>query len=244
MKILPTFSIITVTLNSEKTIKSTIESVVSQDYPNIEFIIIDGGSRDNTIPIIKKYEKNISYWVSESDNGIFDAMNKGIHVAHGDYVIFIGSDDVLLENSISNFFRVIEYKIIDQLIVCSVAIKGTVRNSIPDISLPVPIIHHQGAVFNLIKLRSIELYSDNFKIHSDFDLICRYVSKFGIHKLQMSICEFSKGGTSTAGSRSKESIVELTKIYRQYGGKIYSLRFLILISRPIYYWLCNIVHKY
>ena len=91
-------SIVTVSFNAVKTIEQTILSVINQTYENIEYIIIDGGSTDGTIDIIKKYEDQISYWVSEKDKGIYDAMNKGIDIATGDYVYFIQSADVLNKN--------------------------------------------------------------------------------------------------------------------------------------------------
>lgn len=87
------FSIITVSYNSEQTIERTIQSVLNQQYPNLEYIIIDGGSNDNTINIIKKYEDKISYWISEPDKGIYDAMNKGLSKAHGDLIGILNSDD-------------------------------------------------------------------------------------------------------------------------------------------------------
>lgn len=89
----PLVSIITVVYNGERYLADAIESVIIQGYYNIEYIVIDGGSNDATLDIIKRYEKYISYWVSEKDNGIYDAMNKGVNVARGDIVGFIHSDD-------------------------------------------------------------------------------------------------------------------------------------------------------
>ena len=88
-------SIITVSFNAAKTIEQTISSVVNQTYKDIEFIIIDGGSTDGTVDIIKRYDDRIAFWCSESDNGIYDAMNKGIEKSTGDYIQIIGSDDCL-----------------------------------------------------------------------------------------------------------------------------------------------------
>jgi glycosyltransferase len=86
-------SIITVSFNSAITIRDTIESIISQDYNNIEYIIIDAGSNDGTLDIIKEYEDHISYFTSEYDNGIYDGMNKGIAAATGDIVGILNSDD-------------------------------------------------------------------------------------------------------------------------------------------------------
>jgi len=86
-------SLVTVSKNSERTIEQTIQSVLSQSYPNIEYIFIDGGSTDGTVDIIKKYEDRVTYWVSEPDSGIYDAMNKGIKKATGDIVGILNTDD-------------------------------------------------------------------------------------------------------------------------------------------------------
>lgn len=89
----PTISIITVTYNAEEQLQKTVNSVINQTYKNIEFIIIDGASTDNTIEILKKFNNSIDYWVSEPDSGIYDAMNKGLTAATGDYVQFLNAGD-------------------------------------------------------------------------------------------------------------------------------------------------------
>ena len=89
-------SIITVVYNAAATIEQTILSVVKQDYSNIEYIIVDGGSTDGTLDIVKKYEEKIALWLSEPDHGIYDAMNKGLTHATGDYIYYLGADDCLL----------------------------------------------------------------------------------------------------------------------------------------------------
>jgi len=96
----PLVSVITVCLNSEKYLEQTIQSVINQTYDNIEYIIIDGGSTDKTLDIIKKYEDRIDYWVSEPDKGIYDAMNKGISFATGELVGIINSDDYYAEDAV------------------------------------------------------------------------------------------------------------------------------------------------
>lgn len=90
---LPLITVITVVFNGEKYLEQTIQSVINQTYPNVEYIIIDGGSTDGTLDIIKKYEDYIDYWVSEKDRGIADAWNKGIELAIGDIIGILNSDD-------------------------------------------------------------------------------------------------------------------------------------------------------
>ncbi len=91
----PLVSIITAIFNGKKAIEKTIQSVLNQTYDNIEYIIIDGGSTDGTLDIIKNYEAKIDYWLSEPDNGVSDAFNKGIALAKGDYIQIINADDWL-----------------------------------------------------------------------------------------------------------------------------------------------------
>lgn len=93
-------SIVTVTFNCENSIENTIKSVLSQCYPNIEYIVIDGLSKDNTMSIIKKYENRISCLISERDRGIYDAMNKGIERATGEWILFFNSADVFCNNNV------------------------------------------------------------------------------------------------------------------------------------------------
>jgi glycosyltransferase involved in cell wall biosynthesis len=93
-------SIITISFNSEKTIEDTIKSVTTQDYNDIEYIIIDGGSRDRTLDIVNSYKDSISVILSEKDKGISDAFNKGIRLATGDLIGIINSDDILLPGSV------------------------------------------------------------------------------------------------------------------------------------------------
>lgn len=100
MKNSPLISIVTVSYNAVSTIEQTIFSVINQTCLNIEYIIIDGGSTDGTVDVIKKYANKIAYWVSEPDKGIYDAMNKGIAYSHGEYCNFINAGDRFCSSSI------------------------------------------------------------------------------------------------------------------------------------------------
>ena len=95
----PRISIITVVFNAAGAIENTILSVLNQTYRNIEYIIIDGGSTDGTVDIMKKYEKQISYWTSQADAGIYDALNKGIDAAAGDWIGLLNTGDVFAKST-------------------------------------------------------------------------------------------------------------------------------------------------
>lgn len=95
----PKFSIITVTFNAEKVLNETILSVISQTYPQVEYIIVDGASKDGTLSIVDKYREQIHAVVSEPDQGLYDAMNKGMALASGDYLCFLNAGDCFHEDS-------------------------------------------------------------------------------------------------------------------------------------------------
>mgnify|MGYP001449391678 CR=1 FL=1 len=96
----PLLTIITATFNSEKYLEECLLSLYNQNYSNYEHIVVDGGSTDRTVDIIKKYEHKIAYWCSKSDSGIYDAFNKGMQLAKGKYLGFLNSDDKYTEKSL------------------------------------------------------------------------------------------------------------------------------------------------
>ena len=111
----PLITIITVVLNDDKDLEKTIKSVLLQRYCNIEFIIVDGGSRGSIISKIKKYDDRIDYWISQKDKGIYDAWNKGIKLASGDYICFLNVGDFFTQNCIEIVVKKIKRKHVDIL---------------------------------------------------------------------------------------------------------------------------------
>jgi len=101
----PKLTIITVTYNAARFLEPTIKSIAAQTYPNIEYVVVDGESKDNTVGSIKKYPNTVSQWVSEPDSGLYDAMNKGLQMATGDYIMVLNAGDLLNEpNTIEKIF--------------------------------------------------------------------------------------------------------------------------------------------
>lgn len=128
---LPKISVIIPNYNYGSFIEETICSVINQNYKNLEIIVIDGGSTDNSVEIIKKYNSQINYWISEKDEGQADAINKGLLAATGDYVAYINSDDVYLKNAFHEIFSN-EKTIESDFIYGDVLIGNDLKNSKPN----------------------------------------------------------------------------------------------------------------
>lgn len=98
----PKITVVTVCYNAVKEIERTLNSVISQTYDNLEYIVVDGGSKDGSLDVINKYERGINVWMSEPDKGIYDAMNKGVTLASGDYIIFMNAGDCFFNDEVLN----------------------------------------------------------------------------------------------------------------------------------------------
>jgi len=193
----PFFTIITASFNSEKAIKQTIESVLNQNYTNFEYIIIDGGSNDYTIEIIKSFEsgfkeKGISYkWQSEKDEGIYDAFNKGINLASGNWVSFLGSDDVYLLNSLEKYYKTI-LKSRNEVDICFSNIKIVGENKKDKVFdgkwkwnrfRRKMSFAHVGAFHNRSFFKKYGTYNIAYKIAGDYELLLRANEKLRTLKL-------------------------------------------------------------
>jgi glycosyltransferase involved in cell wall biosynthesis len=105
---LPLVSVITAVFNGERYLEQCLESVANQDYPNVEHIVIDGGSDDGTLQILEEFSARIAFWKSERDNGIYDAWNKGLAESRGEWICFLGADDEFLPHAISSYMTLAE----------------------------------------------------------------------------------------------------------------------------------------
>ena len=100
---LPLVSVVTAVFNGSDCIANCIESVLQQDYPNIEHIIIDGGSTDGTLEVLRRYADRLALWISEPDHGVYDAWNKGLELAQGEWLAFLGADDIYMPDAVSTY---------------------------------------------------------------------------------------------------------------------------------------------
>lgn len=197
-------SVITVCLNSERTISKAIQSVISQKNDDIEYIIVDGGSTDHTLSIIKEYGDKIDTVLSEKDNGIYDAMNKGIRIADGDYIGFINSDDWYECNALNRVISKVETQKVDIIYgkmnmqnggkACGV-FKG--KGFTNDIWHTMPFGHPASFVKKEIYNR-IGLFDTKYKIAADYQWLLRaYVAGATAYGIDDIISNFSQNGISS-----------------------------------------------
>ena len=245
-------SLITVTYNSGETLSSTIKSVLSQSYSNIEYIIVDGASKDNTVSIIKEYEPKFQgrmKWISEQDKGLYDAMNKGIQMATGEVVGIINSDDFFTSpdvlQRVADAFE--ENRELD-------AVYGDVHFVHPD-NLEKGVRYYSSKIFKrkLMKLgfmpahptfylrsecfEKFGLYKTDYKIAADFEFLLRIIYKGNIRTLYlpMDMVTMRTGGASTSGLESHKRIMkEHLRAFRENG--LYNNAFILALRYPYKIW--------
>ena len=219
--LLPTISVLTVVYNSEEFIERTILSVLSQTYPNIEHIILDGASKDNTLSIIKKYNDKIGYWKSEKDSGIYDAMNKVQTLSTADYVMFLNSGDEFNDADVlANVFSKTTNADVyygDTLITDDYGKPLHHRRLRPPQQLKWTdfrygmLVCHQSII---IKKELSSSYNTSYRIAADIDWAIRSVKNANtIINSQLTISKFMEGGMSSIHHRKglQERFSILTK---------------------------------
>ena len=194
------YSIITINLNNANGLKETIDSVVYQTSHDYEFIIIDGGSTDDSISIIKQYKDDIDYWVSEPDKGIFNAMNKGITVSQGDYIIFMNSGDCFKNEKVLE--ETLPYLGAD-FVIGQIESKDNheiMNYELSDISMMTfynGAIPHQ-ATFHKRSLFKDSMYDETLKISSDWKFFFQKIilENASYNLMPVVVCSFDTGGIS------------------------------------------------
>lgn len=181
---LPLITVITVVLNGEKYLEQTIQSVINQTYPNVEYIIIDGGSTDGTLDIIKNYEDHIDYWVSEKDKGIYDAMNKGVRVALGSWIGFLGSGDIYSSHGLLDYYELmceinIKSELYDylsskvELIKDDKIIRIVGQKWSWEVFKKYMNVAHVGSLHSIKLFKKYGLFDISFKIAGDYEFLLR-----------------------------------------------------------------------
>ena len=242
-------SIITVTFNSEDTIEDTLLSVFSQNYTDIEYIIIDGGSNDNTLRIVKKYSKYISHIISENDKGMYDAINKGIKLSRGDVIHILNSDDIYASENIlteiANIFKKSRYEIILSKIVFfkhniktnnkkyytrDIGVKFFTPNLLRFGWMPA----HPGTFIKKNIYSKFGLYKTNYQIAADYEMFVRLFLKFKVSyfKYDKLSIRMKEGGKSTKSIYSNYVITkEIMQSFRE--NNLYTNYVFLVLRLPI-----------
>jgi len=261
----PLVSIITPVRNGEAQLEEAIRSVLFQDYENIEYIIIDGNSTDGTLDIIKKYKDRIDYWISEPDNGLYDAMNKGIDLAKGDLIGILNDDDYYLPDTVR---KIVEASMAHpEAGVFHGNMKLLRENGFEEIRRPrisregyrpylMP-VNHPTVFVRAHCYAECGNFDTTHRVAADFDLMCRFLydCRFGFHYLEQPLTCMREGGES--GQYSRRNYDEILGILGKRnlpGSEIfrfkvwyqwlllmqYSKRFrLVRALAPLYYKLRN-----
>lgn len=214
----PLISIITVVRNGEPSIEQTISSVLAQDYENTEYIIVDGASSDGTVDILQSFGERFT-WISEPDNGIYDAMNKGLDLAKGQWIYFLGADDRLsspatlsavapfLDSSLALVFGKVRYP--DGRIVKSRLGPRTLLHNT---------VHHQGAFYHS-RLFDGWRYNGNYKIVADYELNLRlYLMRQAYARIEVEIAICGDAGISLR--QWQAAVAETAAIRRKHVGAV------------------------
>jgi glycosyltransferase involved in cell wall biosynthesis len=205
--VLPKISVITVCFNSAGTIQRTLESVASQTYPNVEYIVVDGGSKDTTMEIVQKFRSAIHHVVSEADHGVYDAMNKGISLATGAWIHLLNSDDFYVDcNALQNAVPLLDplrtnyFPIFRQL--------GDGSRDLQDwpysrwrlfFSAFLP---HPGLVVSREQYSAVGLYDLRYRIAADHDMVLRLTNRWPGLKHDVNLVVMQQGGLSEQNMRS------------------------------------------
>jgi len=236
-------SVITVTYNCINTIEATINSVLGQNYDDYEYIIIDGGSTDGTYDVIKKYSDRLSYCISEPDSGIYDAMNKGLEAAKGQYVYFLNGDDTLAPNvlkTVSEYMKYTDADVIFGEVLYGRNGKYRVYETLPIecMNWMMPICHQ--SVFMKKAERRFDL---SYKIAADYKMLNEmYNEGCSFQYIPCVIGTFKQGGESDDWHRTGMEITDIAcKSMLKYGNvnkvtaRIITEKFIDVVSRNLFY---------
>lgn len=227
---IPKISIITITYNSAKTVERTIKSVVSQGYPNLEYLIIDGVSKDETLEIVDKYKESIAVISSEPDKGISDAFNKGISKATGEIIGIINSDDILLPGALQAIAdnydpSVGVYR--GNTVVWNPETDQKFR-AVPTMDFSMyklnPIVCHQSTFVTKTAYEKYGAYKVDYKFMMDADLLIRlYRNKVSMKYVNSDLAVSTAGGVTDTSSYKKKLPEKYDCIISNGGNKIIAL---------------------
>jgi hypothetical protein len=236
----PLFTVVTAVFNGADSLESTILSVLSQDYLDAEHIIIDGGSQDGTLDILRKYENSIDYWVSEPDKGVYDAFNKACRLLTGEWTIFLGAGDLFYDvNVLTSMEEVVSHVGFEtEMVYGKVCLTNNSKMPVETFNSPWaqmsrrwlagrPMLpHHQGVFHRNRILSAATPFDTRYKIAADSKLLYSSIQRAQPIFSNMVVTSASIGGVSTAVKHSMTAANEVVQINREFG----------FTNRPHQFW--------
>lgn len=223
---LPFLSIITINYNNANGLQKTIQSVVEQTYNDIEYIVVDGGSTDGSVEVIQTYQNSITKSVSEKDNGIYNAMNKGIAMATGNYLLFLNSGDVFTsKNTLQDCISQTNFK--DDIIYGDYKFENG-EKIYPDVISPYYFMRsslpHQSTFFHQSVFEKMGVYDESYKICADraFYLKCCVSNVFTWQHIKYPVTLFDLEGLSNNPNHLKMKQEEDERLWKEYLGVHYA----------------------
>jgi glycosyltransferase involved in cell wall biosynthesis len=197
----PLISIVTVVYNGEGHIEQTIQSVISQEYENVEYIVIDGGSTDGTLDILKQYEGQIDYWVSEPDRGISDAFNKGVTLCQGEWVGLINADDWYEPQALSSILTYPDAEVLyGNMQVWRNGVKNLVHLSSHENMHKQMSLNHPSVFIRRRVYQRLGCFDHDFKLAMDYELLIRFLCNgVRFEYINQVLTNFRDGGASDEG---------------------------------------------
>ncbi|MFZ4101319.1 MAG: glycosyltransferase family 2 protein [Sphingobacterium thalpophilum] len=242
----PKLTVITIVYNNVRGIERTVLSVLNQTYPNIEYLVIDGASVDGTLEILKKYKEGISKLISETDKGIYDAMNKGLALASGDYILFMNSGDEIFDfDTVEKVFASAPdadiYYGETEMYNEDWKSLGQRRHKAPENFIWKDFKYGMSISHQAIYIRKslVEPYDTQYKLSSDIDWIIKAAKKAAkIVNTRIYVAKYLVGGMSK--KKHRESLIERFHIFSKYYGLIPNVfNHAVIASRLAFYYLKN-----
>ncbi|MCL2295424.1 MAG: glycosyltransferase [Spirochaetes bacterium] len=226
---MPKLSIITINLNNSQGLRKTIESVVSQTFTDFEYIVIDGGSTDGSVDVIRQYAEKITYWVSEPDTGIYNAMNKGIRKARGEYCVFLNSGDWLISSTTLHdvFIEIENYIPADIYYSDRVDSDGSVFKFPKQMGINYLLYHpisHQNSLIKRKLFLEHGFYNENLRLASDWEFFVKelweHKSTFTYIKTNISVFDIDGLGSQHSVEQKMENISFFQNVFKDLSDTI------------------------
>ena len=232
-------SVVVATFNAEEKVERCLNSIVGQLNDNVELLIVDGGSNDNTQSIINKFRPSVTHFISEPDKGVYDAWNKAVLISKGNWIMFVGADDILVSGCIDRYIKLIdEGKVNDFHLLYGEnfyvdesenPISRIGRNWSWDVFRNRNIVSHVGALHNRCIFDEVGLYDLTFKVCADYELLMRFKNNLRALFIQSPVALMQIGGMSYSFKALNEAY-EIRRIYSDESNTLAFLNYILSIA--------------